>query len=142
MRQLERARQRDDEWDVVIAETALTIRLSVSLHCLEQCRAAYWSLRYATCEGRVVVDVVLQSVEEGIVNEVDRTIDVFFHAKVELEWSSGLVAGRERDVLEVASRIRDMLAGAESQYVHAMSSDSITYDVLFKQLTGIASPAL
>jgi hypothetical protein len=44
------------------------------------------------------VDVELEEVEEGIVDEVDRAVDVLFYAEDELEWSAGFVASECGDV--------------------------------------------
>jgi len=48
------------------------------------------------------VDIELEEMEEGVVNEIDRTADVFLDAKEKLEGSASLVTSREGNVLELA----------------------------------------
>ena len=48
------------------------------------------------------MDVEFEQVEERVVDEVDRAVDLFLHAEEELEGSTGFVAGREGDVGELA----------------------------------------
>lgn len=42
--------------------------------------------------------VKFQQVEERVVYEIDRAIDILLHAEKQLQWSTGLVARRKRNV--------------------------------------------
>jgi hypothetical protein len=44
------------------------------------------------------VDVEFQQVEERVVDEVDRAVDVLFYAEEELKGAAGFIASRERDI--------------------------------------------
>jgi hypothetical protein len=61
--------------------------------------------RDATCERRVVVDVEFEEVEELVRDKVNRTINFLLNAEEELEGAVGFVAGRERNVLQLAAGV-------------------------------------
>ena len=42
------------------------------------------------------MDVEFEEVEEGVVDEVDGAVDVFFYAEDKLQWPACFVASRER----------------------------------------------
>jgi len=47
------------------------------------------------------VDIELEEMEEGVVDEIDRTTDVLLDAKKKLQGPSSLVTSREWNVLEL-----------------------------------------
>lgn len=57
------------------------------------------------------MNVELEEVEEGIVYEVDRAVDVLLDAEEEFEGSSRFVTCWEGDVGELAQGVGDVLAG-------------------------------
>ena len=65
----------------------------------------------AAGEGRVVVDVELEQVEELVGDEGDGAVGLFLDPEVEFERPVRLVAGREGDILELAFFVGDMLSG-------------------------------
>jgi hypothetical protein len=65
----------------------------------------------AARERRIVVDVELEQVEEGVGDEGDGAIDLALDAVVELQRLSGLVAGREGDPLQLVVGQFDVFAG-------------------------------
>lgn len=98
--ELECARQRDDHRRVDIAQTALSVCFlcSTLLELIFQSAGRERLGRYAAGQGRVVVDVEFQQVEERIVDEVDRAVNLLFYAEEELQRAAGFVASREWDV--------------------------------------------
>lgn len=147
--QLQRTRQRDHHGRINIAQTALAVRLfrRALLELILQSAGREGLGGYAAGERRVVVDVELEQVEERVVDEVDRAVDLLLHAEEELQRPAGLVACREGDVGELACGVGDVLARVTDRFVNASSFSSIvsgvigkTYIVRFKQLTGIFSP--
>lgn len=64
--------------------------------------------RNAAGEGRVVVDVEFEEVEELVGYEVDGAVYFSFDAEVEFEGAACLVAHGERNVLELAGGIGDL----------------------------------
>lgn len=66
--------------------------------------------RDAAAEGRVVVDVEFEEVEEFVGYEVDGAVDFALDAEEELEGAAGFIAYGEGDVLELARGIGDVLA--------------------------------
>lgn len=65
---------------------------------------------YAAREGRIVVDVELEEVEEWVVDEVECAVDLLFDAEEEFEGPAGFVAGGEGDVGELAGGVGDVFA--------------------------------
>ncbi|KAJ8112903.1 hypothetical protein ONZ43_g5281 [Nemania bipapillata] len=64
----------------------------------------------ATGEGRVAVDVELEQVEEGVVDNGDGAVELRLNTVVELERFAGLVATREGDPLDLVVSVLDVLA--------------------------------
>lgn len=64
----------------------------------------------AAGEGRVVVDVEFQQVEEAVGDEFDGAVYLALDAEEEFEGAPGFVARREGDVLELAVDVGDVLA--------------------------------
>ena len=56
------------------------------------------------------MDVELEEMEEGIVYEIDRAVDVLLDAEEEFEGSPRFVAGGEGDVGELAGGVCDVFA--------------------------------
>ena len=98
--ELECARQRDDHRRVDIAQTALSVCFlcSTLLELIFQSAGRERLGRYAAGQGRVVVDVEFQQVEERVVDEVDRAVDLLLYAEEELQRAAGFIASREWDV--------------------------------------------
>lgn len=48
------------------------------------------------------MDIELEEMEEGVVDEIDRTADVFLDAEEKFEGSSCFVTSRKGNVLELA----------------------------------------
>ncbi|KAL7900605.1 hypothetical protein HDV63DRAFT_369164 [Trichoderma sp. SZMC 28014] len=99
--ELQRAGQREDERDELLVGQFLANDLDM------RCRAGGQAAR----ERRVVVDVELEQVEEGVGDEGDRAVDLALNAVVELQRLAGLVAGREGDPLQLVVGQLDVLAG-------------------------------
>ena len=98
--ELECARQRDDHRRVDIAQTALSVCFfrGALLELIFQCTRRERLGRYAAGQGCVVVDVEFQQVEERVVDEVDRAVDLLLYAEEQLQRAAGFIASRERDV--------------------------------------------
>lgn len=64
----------------------------------------------AAGEGRVAVDVELEQVEEGVVDDGDGAVQLRLDAVVELEGLARLVAAREGDPLDLVFGVLDVLA--------------------------------
>lgn len=90
--------------------------------------------------------VELQHVEEGVVDEIDRALDILLDAKQQLQRSTGLVAGPEWDIYQMTVLVCDVLArvSAVPKMLAMVRSPycSATHSVLFRQLTGIGWPTL
>jgi hypothetical protein len=98
--ELQRAGQRDDHGCIDIAQAALAICVfrSAFFELLFQRAGRERLCRYAAGQRRVVVNVEFQQVEERVVDEVDRAVDVLLYAKEELEGAAGLIASREWNI--------------------------------------------
>lgn len=98
--ELECARQRDNHRRVDVAQAALSVCFfrGTLLELIFQCAGRERLSRYAAGQRCVVVDVEFQQVEEWVVNEVDRTVDLLLYTKEELQRAAGFIASRERDV--------------------------------------------
>ncbi len=59
-------------------------------------------------EGRVAVDVELEEVEEGVVDEGDGAVELGLDAVVELEGPAGLVADGEGNPLDLVASVLDV----------------------------------
>lgn len=99
--ELQRAGQREDERDVLLVEQLLANDLDVRRRARGQ----------AARERRIVVDVELEQVEEGVGDEGNRAVDLALDAVVELQRLAGFVAGREGDPLQLVVVQLDVLAG-------------------------------
>jgi hypothetical protein len=117
---LQRARQRNDHRCVDIAQAALSICFfrGTLLELIFQCARRERLCGYAAGQGRVVVDVEFQQVEERVVDEVDRAVDVFLYAKEEFQRAAGFIAGREWDIRQLACSVGNMFAGVASVRVN------------------------
>ncbi len=104
MAQLQRTRQRDYHGRIHLTQTALSVCVvrRSSFELLHKQRWRYRFRRDATCQRRIVVDVELEEVEEGVVYEVYRAVDILLDAEEEFEGSSCLVTYWEGDVGELA----------------------------------------
>lgn len=99
--ELQRAGQREDERDVLLVGQLLANDLDVRRRAGGQ----------AARERRIVVDVELEQVEEGVGDEGDRAVDLALDAVLELQRLAGLVAGREGDPLQLVVSQLDVFAG-------------------------------
>ena len=98
--ELKRARQRDDHGRVDIAQTALSICFfrGALLELLFQSAGRERLGRYAAGQRSIVVDIEFQQVEERVVDEVDRAVDLLLYAEEQLQRAAGFIASREWDV--------------------------------------------
>lgn len=64
----------------------------------------------AAGEWRVIVDVELEEVEEGVVDKVEGAVNFLLNAEKQLEGPAGFVAGREWNVRELARGVGYVLA--------------------------------
>jgi hypothetical protein len=83
--------------------------------------------------------------KELIRHKINRAVYIFLEAEVQFKGAAGFAARREGYVLQVAGCVGDVLA-CFSAFALAIWLDCTyyegTYIVLFKQLTGMGSPAL
>ena len=63
------------------------------------------------------MDVELEEMEERVVYERDRAVDVFLDTEKEFERSSCLIAGWKRDIGLLASGVCDVLAGITEERI-------------------------
>lgn len=112
MAQLQRPRQRDNHRRIHLAQRTLPIRMVFrALRIFFDKGAGGQGFGGdATGQRRVVVDVELEQVEEGVVDEVQGAVDVLFHAEEEFEGAAGFVAGEGGDVGELARGVGDVFA--------------------------------
>ena len=100
MTELQRARQREDQRDVL----HLVRRLADCLNHL------WGSLREATRKGCVAVDVKLEKVEEGVADHGDGAVLLSLDSVVELKRRARLVADGEGDPFDLVRGIFNMFA--------------------------------
>jgi hypothetical protein len=55
------------------------------------------------------VDVEFEEVEEFVGHEIDGAVYIFFHSEVEFEGPPGFIADGERNVLELAGGVDDLV---------------------------------
>jgi len=68
------------------------------------------------------VNVELEEMEEWIVDEVKGAVDIFLNPEEEFEGSTGLVAGKEGNVGQLALGVCDVFAGvASNSLISSMS---------------------
>ena len=70
--------------------------------------------------------VVFEQVEEGVVDEVEGAVEVALNAEIELEWSAGLVAHGEGDVLEIAGAVGYVLSFSDRGIVVSAKAERET----------------
>lgn len=70
------------------------------------------------------MDVELQQVEERVVDEVDRAVDLLLYTEEELQRAAGFIASRERDVRKLACSIGDMFASVADIRVNTIVQQS------------------
>lgn len=98
---LQRAGQGEDERDVLLVGQRLVNDLDVRR----------WTGGQAARERRIVVDVELEQVEEGVGDEGDGAVELALDAVLELQRLAGFVAGWEGDPLQLVVGQFDVLAG-------------------------------
>lgn len=98
--QLQGAGEGEDEGDVLLRGQLLADDLDVGGRAGGQ----------AAGERRVVVDVELEQVEEGVGDEGDGAVELRLDAVLELQRLAGLVAGREGDPLQLVVGQLDVFA--------------------------------
>jgi hypothetical protein len=98
--QLQGAGEGEDEGDVLLLGQLLADDLDVGGRAGGQ----------AAGQGRVVVDVELEQVEEGVGDEGDGAVELRLDAVLELQRLAGFVARRERDPLQLVVGQLDVLA--------------------------------
>lgn len=101
----------------------------------------------AARERRIVVDVELEQVEEGVGDEGDGAIDLAFDAVVELQGLAGFVARWEGDPLQLVVGQFDVFAGITGRGESPMSasffsaaSSFATHELRFMHSTWIGAP--
>lgn len=99
--ELQGARQREDQGDVLLLGQLLANDLDVGGRTGGQ----------AARQRRIVVDVELEQVEEGIRDQRDGAVELALDAVLELQRLAGFVAGREGDPLQLVVGQFDVLAG-------------------------------
>lgn len=113
MAQLQRPRQCNDQRRIYIAQTPL----SLCQICRPLFKLIFQNRRrerfggYSAGQRRIVVDVEFEQVEEGIIDEVYRTVDLLFNSEVELQRSSSLVACESGHVRELSRLVGNVFAG-------------------------------
>lgn len=114
--ELQRTSQSDHHGRVDLAQAALAIGVfRCSLLKLFFAGAGRERLRWdAAGQWRIIVDVEFQQMEERVVDKVNRAVDILFYAKEELERAAGFIAGRERDIGQLASSVGNVFAGVAS----------------------------
>lgn len=100
MTELQCSSQSNNHGCVYLTQTALPVRIV--------CRSLLVLLfegggrkrfgRNSAGERHIIMHIKLQQVEERVVYEIDRAIDILLHAEQQLQRSTGLVACREGNV--------------------------------------------
>lgn len=135
--ELKRARERDDHRRVDIAQAALSVCFfrGALLELIFQSAGRERLGRYAAGQRRVVVDVEFQQVEERVVDEVDRAVDLLLYAEEELQRAAGFIASREWDVRQLACSVGDMFAGV-TEYTSQHKCSSYSFRRLCRYIHG------
>jgi len=86
------------------------------------------------------VDVEFEEVEEGVVDEVDGAVDVFFYAEDKLQWPACFVTGWEW-LDSLVGRLAGVLERFPPQYTHNVRELPVFGDVFARVSAPCQRPA-